>query len=188
MTTSAHPDGERLVLLGHITGVHGIRGDVMVKTYTTDPASIAGYGPLTDAAGGNPLALSVVRVTDKGIVARVKGVTDRNAAEALRGRELFVARAKLPKASDTEYYHADLIGLAALTEDGQPFGEVIAVQNFGAGDLLEIRIGGGKDSEFIPFTNACVPAVDIAAGSLTIIPPVMTGEPDRANDDDVPVA
>lgn len=184
MTTPPDTAGNRRILLGQIGSAHGIRGDVMVRTFTTEPADIAAYGPLTDKEGGRPLSLTIVRVTDKGVVARIKGVADRNAAELLRGRDLYVLRSKLPKAADAEYYHADLIGLEAFTEDGQPFGRVIAVQNFGAGDLLEIRIGEGRDVEFIPFTNACVPDVDIAAGRLTVVPPVMTGEQDGGDEDE----
>jgi 16S rRNA processing protein RimM len=175
---------ERRILLGQITGAHGIRGDVIVRTHTADPADIAAYGPLTDKDGANPLSLTVIRVSDKGVIARVKGVADRNGAEALKGRELFVARAKLPKTSDAEYYHADLIGLEAVTEDGQPYGRVIAVQNFGAGDLLEIRSNDGRNMEFIPFTNACVPEVDLALGRLIVVPPVMTGEQEPGEGDE----
>jgi 16S rRNA processing protein RimM len=178
MMTNTETSGDRRILLGQITAAHGIRGDVIVRTYTGEPASISSYGPLTDKDGAKPLTLTVIRVSDKGIVARITGVTDRNAAEALKGRELYVARSKLPKAEEAEYYHADLVGLAAITEEGQPFGRVIAVQNFGAGDLLEIRLADGSDAEFIPFTNACVPSVDIAAGQLTVVPPIVTGEPE----------
>jgi 16S rRNA processing protein RimM len=182
----ANPTDERRILLGQIIGAHGIRGDVTVRTYTANPADVAAYGALTDAAGASPLTLSILRTTDKGVVARVKGVADRNAAEALKGRELFVARSKLPSADASEFYHADLIGLAAVTAAGQPFGRVIAVQNFGAGDLLEIRLSDAKDSEYIPFTDACVPQVDIAAGVVTIVPPLLTGDAEAANDDDAP--
>ncbi len=179
-TTSS---GDRRILLGQITGAHGIRGDVIVRSYTADPADVAAYGPLTGKTGETPISLTIVRVSDKGVVARVKGVTDRNGAEALKGRELYVLRSKLPKTDDAEYYHADLIGLAAFTAEGQPYGRVLAVQNFGAGDLLEIRVGEGRDVEFIPFTNACVPDVDLAAGRLTVVPPVMTGDPEPAGGD-----
>jgi 16S rRNA processing protein RimM len=181
MTT---PADNRRILLGQITAVHGIRGDLIVRSYTANPADITAYGPLTDKEGGKPLTLSVVRVGDKGVVVRAKGISDRNAAEALKGRELYVLRSQLPEADEAEYYHADLIGLDAVTEDGQAFGRVIAVQNFGAGDLLEISTRDGRDSEFIPFTNACVPNVDIAARRLTVVPPMMTGEPEPANDDE----
>lgn len=180
--TNSHDD--RRILLGQITGAHGIRGDIIVRTHTADPGGIAAYGELTDKDGLKPLRLKIVRVTDKGLVARVNGVSDRNGAEALKGRELYVLRSQLPAASDAEYYHADLIGLNAITSDGAAFGKVIAVQNFGAGDLLEIGTRDGRDSEFIPFTNACVPVVDIKAQTVTVVPPVMTGEPEPATNDD----
>jgi 16S rRNA processing protein RimM len=171
-----NPKVDRRILLGQITIAHGVKGDVIVRSYTSNPADIAAYGPLTDKDGARALVLTVLRDTGKGVVVRVKGVSDRNAAELLKGRELYVARAKLPKASDAEYYHADLVGLEAFSEDGQPYGRVIAVQNFGAGDLLEIKLSDGKDTEYVPFTNACVPEVDITLGRLTVVPPVMTGE------------
>lgn len=166
----------RRILLGQIGSAHGIRGEVVVRTYTGAPEAIASYGPLTDATGKKSWKLRVVRVSDKGVVARVEGVTDRNGAEALRGQELYVARAKLPVPDAAEYYHADLIGLAAVTVDGAEFGRIVALQNFGAGDLLEIQLSGQTVTEFVPFTNACVPEVDIAAGRVTVVPPVMTGE------------
>ncbi len=175
---------DRFILLGQITSAHGIKGEVIVRTYTADPADIAAYGLLTDKDGARPLSLTVLRVSDKGVVARVKGVADRNAAEALKGRELFVARAKLPKASDAEYYHADLVGLEAVTGDGKPLGHIKAVQNFGAGDLLEIQRIDSPEAEFVPFTNACVPEIDLALGRLTVVPPVMTGEQEAGEVDD----
>lgn len=170
--------GERRILLGQIVSVHGIRGDVIVKTFTGEPADIASYGVLTDRDGKAPLALSIVRINDKGVIARVKGVSDRNSAEALRGRELYVARDQLPDADDDEYYHADLIGLKALSADGAVLGTIAAVLNYGAGDLLEISRPGIKETDVVPFNNACVPHVDLAAGSVTVIMPTMTGEPE----------
>lgn len=175
---------DRRILLGQITGAHGIRGDIIVRTFTADPDGIAAYGDLTDKDGARPLSLTIVRVTDKGVVARVKGVGDRNGAEALKGRELYVLRSQLPESEEAEYYHADLIGLTAILSDGTRFGKVVAVQNFGAGDLLEIRTQDGRDSEYIPFTNACVPVVDITAQTLTVVPPVMTGDPEPADEAD----
>lgn len=177
------PSGGRRIFLGQIVRVHGIRGEVVVRTHTGDPGDIAAYGPLTDADGNAPLVLSVVRVSDKGVVARVAGVDDRTAAEALRGRELYVLRSQLPEADAGEYYHTDLIGLAAVNADGQRVGRVVSVQNFGAGDLLEVLRDGSKDSELIPFTDACVPDVDFEKGEVTIVPPEMTGEPEPADND-----
>jgi 16S rRNA processing protein RimM len=172
----------RLVLLGHIGAAHGIRGDVLIRTFTADPASIAAYGPLTDAGGQRSFNVKIVRVTDKGVVARIAGVTDRNGAEVLRGIELYVARDRLPKTAAAEYYHADLIGLDAVLTDGTPFGRVVAVQNFGAGDLLEIE-RANAESEFIPFTNAHAPDVDLVSRRVTIVPPTMVGEPEPAGPD-----
>lgn len=177
----------RLILLGQIASAHGIRGEVLVRSFTAKPQNIVAYGPLTDKAGNNPLTLKVVRASDKGIVARIANVQDRNGAEALRGRELYVARDKLPKAASNEYYHADLIGLSAMTPSGEPVGRVVAVQNFGAGDLLEIEMAGKQVTDFVPFTNACVPDVDLKAGFLIVVPPTATGDPEpgiESGDDD----
>ncbi|MCB1513432.1 MAG: ribosome maturation factor RimM [Hyphomicrobiaceae bacterium] len=171
---------DQRILLGEITGVHGIRGEVLVRAYTAEPEAIASYGPLTDATGTAPLTIKVVRLTPKGaIVARIKGVTDRNGAEALKGRKLFVARETMPAPDDEdEFYHADLIGLAAIDAEGSALGEVIAVQNYGAGDLLEIRLAGTTRTEFIPFTKAVVPDIDIAARRMTVVrPEEVVGEP-----------
>lgn len=166
-------DSGRRILLGEIAGAHGIRGDVIVRTFTGAPDAIASYGPLTDATGAQPLALKVLRVTPKGVIARVKGVADRNGAEALKGRKLYVTRAALPEpAGDDDFYHADLIGLAAVAPDGRPLGEVVAVQNFGAGDLLEVRFNASQKTELIAFTKASVPVVDVAARRVTIVMPV----------------
>ena len=126
----------RLILLGQIGAAHGIRGDVMIRTYTGEPAAIASYGTLTDKSGTKTFKIKVVRVTDKGVVARIDGVSDRNGAEALRNVELYIARNKLPKTDEAEFYHADLVGLQAIDEEGTVTGEVVAVQNFGAGDLI----------------------------------------------------
>ncbi|MFN0219847.1 MAG: ribosome maturation factor RimM [Hyphomicrobium sp.] len=174
---------DSLVLLGQIGAAHGIRGDVLIRTFTAEPASIAAYGPLTDKVGQRLFKVNIVRVTEKGVVARIAGVTDRNGAEALRGIELYVARSRLPKPADAEYYHADLIGLDAVLADGTPFGRVVAVQNFGAGDLLEIQ-RANADTEFIPFTNANAPDVDLERHRVTVIPPTMVGESESANPDD----
>lgn len=156
-----------LVLLGHIAGAHGIRGDVVIVSHTADPASIGDYGPLQDEAG-RLLAVKVLRVTQKGVVARVEGVSDRNGAEALKGRNLFLPRDKLPAAGEGEYYHADLIGLAAENAAGARIGEVVAVQNFGAGDLLEIRLEGSARTVLVPFHDAFVPVVDITERKIRL--------------------
>lgn len=169
------PDDKKLILLGHVAGAHGIRGEVLVKTYTGAPADIAAYGPLTDATGTKSYKLKVVRVTPKGVIARVQGVADRNAAEALKGTALHVARAAMGEPQAGEYYYSDLIGLAAVSPDGAAIGTIKAVENFGAGDLLEIAFAGSGKTEFIAFTDANVPTVDIAACRVIVIIPIDDG-------------
>ena len=173
---------QRRILLGEITGVHGIRGDVLVRSFTAAPETIAAYGPLTDATGAKQFALGLIRVTSKGIVARIDGVRDRTTAETLRGTKLYIDRERLPEAAASEYYHADLIGLHAMAPDGTELGEIVAVQNFGAGDLVELKPADGSPTEFIPFENQWVPHVDIAAGTIVINRPP-EGDDDEPDDD-----
>jgi 16S rRNA processing protein RimM len=152
---------ERRILLGRIAAAHGICGEVLVKTFTERAQDIAAYGPLEDGTG-RTFKLKVVRVTPKGVVARIAGIADRNGAEALKGACLYVDRDRLPPPDDGQYYHADLIGLAAVDPDGRPAGEVVAVLNHGAGDILEIRLAGSGKTELVAFTDAFVPEVDLA--------------------------
>lgn len=159
------------ILLGHIAGAHGIRGEVLIKTYTEAPENVGAYGPLSDESVTRTFNLESARATAKGVVARLQGVDDRNAAEALKGIALYIERERLPAAADGEFYHADLIGLAAIDGDGKPLGEIVAVQNYGAGDLLEIRLEGSSKTELVPFTDAAVPEVDIAARRVVVILP-----------------
>jgi 16S rRNA processing protein RimM len=166
----------RLVLLGEITGVHGIRGEILVRSYTAAPEAIATYGPLTDGSGAKGFPLKVVRVTNKGIVARVAGINDRTSAEALRGTKLYIERERLPEAAASEYYHADLIGLRAVAPDGTELGKIVAVQNFGAGDLLELQLASGVSTEFIPFEDRWVPHVDLASGTIVVNRPMESDE------------
>jgi 16S rRNA processing protein RimM len=165
------------ILLGRISGAHGIRGEVVIHAYTVAPQDIGAYGPLFDEAGGRLFAIASARATAKGVVARLEGVGDRTAAEALKGVELYVDRDRLPAAAEGEFYHADLIGLAALDPEGKRIGEIVAVQNFGAGDLLEIRLAASGKTELVPFTDATVPGVDIAAGRVVVaMPAASNGE------------
>jgi 16S rRNA processing protein RimM len=160
-----------LILLGHISTAQGIRGEVVIKSYTADPEDIAAYGPLLDETGTRAFVITVVRVTKKGVIARIGGVSDRNAAEALRGAKLYIPRDRLPETEEDEVYHADLIGLEAVTTDGEVVGEIIAVQNFGAGDLLEIRLAGQRRTEFVPLDAHFVPQIDMDTGKVTIVMP-----------------
>ncbi|MDX2307867.1 MAG: ribosome maturation factor RimM [Hyphomicrobium sp.] len=166
----ADPAG-RLVLLGEIGPAHGVRGEVIVRSYTADPADITAYGILTDETRRNTFQVSLVRVTPKGVVVRIAGHDDRTAVEKLRGVRLYVPRDRLPPPADGEFYHEDLIGLEATTPAGEVIGRVVAIQNFGAGDLVEIERAGAHETELIPFTEASVPEIDFAAGRMKVIPP-----------------
>lgn len=175
----------RQVLVGAIAGAHGVRGLVKVRSYTAEPADIAAYGPLTDADGRRRLALQVMSAAPGGagaLICRIEGVADRDAADGLKGLRLYVDREAFPAAAEGEFYHADLIGLAAELPDGTGFGRVVAVQNHGAGDILEIEQpaaapGGRRRVVDVPFTRAAVPVVDIAGGRVVIDPPPGLLEP-----------
>ncbi len=156
--------------MGVITGAHGVRGAVRVKSFTADPASIVAYGPLEDEEGARRLALTLDGTVRGLLIARIPGIADRDAAERLKGTRLYLPRAALPPAGEEEYYHADLIGLAVALKDGTPFGRVRAVHDFGAGDSLEIEQPDGA-VVLVPFTEAAVPVVDLAAGRLVLDPP-----------------
>jgi 16S rRNA processing protein RimM len=158
------------VLLGEIGAAQGLKGEVRLRSYTEEPAAIARYGALLDEAGRSIEILSV-RVTPKALIARIKGITDRNAAEALARTKLYIPRDRLPARQTDEWYHADLIGLAALSQDGGTVGTVVAVQNFGAGDLLEVKPAQGGATVLVPFTRDTVPEVDVEGGRLTLNPP-----------------
>jgi 16S rRNA processing protein RimM len=160
--------GSRLVLLGRITGAQGIRGEVKITSFTAQPEDIASYNPLSDGKGRSLTILSLRPLKGMSLSARIEGVSDRTAAEALKGVQLFVEREKLPATEEDEWYHADLIGLEALTPEDERLGEIIAVQNFGAGDLLEIRLAGSNRTELVPFTKAVVPIVDIRGGRVIV--------------------
>jgi 16S rRNA processing protein RimM len=175
------------IVLAHVTAAHGIRGDVTLKTYMDDPHDLADYRPLTDEAGNRRFEITSLRVTTKGVVVHLKGFDDRSAAEALRGVGLYVDRAALPPATDGSYYHVDLIGLTAVDLQGAAIGKVVAVANFGAGSMLEIRVTGARETEYVPFTDRFVPEVDIARSRVVVLMPEMVGEPEpndgHADDD-----
>jgi 16S rRNA processing protein RimM len=165
------------VCMGVVGAPHGVRGAVRIKSFTADPAATGSYGPLEDEGGQRRFELRVIgsATGDGMIVAELSGVTDRDQAEALRGLRLYLPRAALPPTGDDEFYHADLVGLAALLADGTCLGEVIAVHDFGAGDMLEIARPGegrhGGQPVLVPFTRAAVPVVDIAGRRVVLDPP-----------------
>ncbi|WP_088345444.1 MULTISPECIES: ribosome maturation factor RimM [Rhodomicrobium] len=160
-----------LVLLGRIAGAHGLRGEVKINSFTAAPEDIAAYGPLTDPAGRSFTIRSLRPLKGGAVTAQLAGISTRDAAEALRGTELYIEREKLPEPDPDEWYYEDLIGMAAVSPEGAPIGEIVAVQNFGAGDLLEIRSPDARQTLFVPFTEATVPVVDIEARQVTVLLP-----------------
>ena len=163
MTT--RPDRQR-VCIARIGAAHGVRGEVRLWSFTTEPAAVLDYGPL-ETENGRKLEVETLRPGKDFFVARLKGVVDRHAAEELRNAELYVPRDRLPDPEVAgEFYHADLMGLTVVDEQGLELGTVIAVQNFGAGDLIEVRPAGGGETVMLPFTEATVPKIDIAAGRI----------------------
>ena len=159
------------ICVGQIGAPHGVRGEVRIKPFTADPLALKNYGPLENEDGARRFDVLSLRPGKEVVVARLKGVDDRNAAEALRHVRLYAARERLPPPEEDEFYHADLLGLAAVAPDGTALGTVLAVPNFGAGDLLEIAPAAGGASVFVPFTRAAVPAIDIAGRRVVIDAP-----------------
>ncbi len=159
------------VCIAQIGGPHGIRGEVKLRSFTGDPMAVKDYGPLETEDGSARFEIEAVRPAKGHLVARLRGVHDRNAAERLTNIRLFVPRERLPPPGTDEFYHADLIGLTAVTADGVEVGTVVAVHDFGAGDLLELRPVSGGTTIMLPFTDAFVPSVDIAGGRIVVQPP-----------------
>jgi 16S rRNA processing protein RimM len=155
------------ICVARIGAAHGVRGAVKLWTFTEDPLAVKRYGPLVTKDGTRQFEVTSAREAKGHLVASLKGIATREDAERLNGLELFVARDRLPAAGQDEYYHADLIGLAAVNAADEPLGKVIAIHNFGAGDIIEIAPPGGA-TMLLPFTNAVVPSVDLAGGRVVI--------------------
>lgn len=158
------------VCVAAVAGAFGVRGEVRLKSFTSEPSAIADYSPLTDEAGRS-YELTLGTPVKGGFAARLSGVTSKEAADALRGVRLFAPRERLPTLPDDEFYHADLIGLEVVDTGGVSLGRVRAVLDHGAGDLLEIAPPGQSRTVLVPFTHAIVPTVDIAAGRIVADPP-----------------
>ncbi len=177
-----------LVCLGAFAGARGVKGEVRIKAFTEDPESVAAYGPVRDLSG-REFTLEEVRVYRDGLLARVRGLNNREEAEALKGTAFYVARAALPPSEDDgEFYYADLEGLRADHEDGTAFGTVRAVHDFGAGDLLEIALAETGRRILFPFTREAVPVVDIEGGRVVVVPPpgLLNEEGGAAEEEEAP--
>ncbi len=159
------------ICVAQIGAAHGIRGEVRLRSFTQDPMAITAYGPLESEDGTRRFKIEALRPAKDHFVARLTGVPDRDTAEKLTNLKLYVSRDRLPPIEDDgTFYHADLIGLSAVTPDGAALGTVTAVHNFGAGDLIEIKPAGGGEPLMVPFTDAAVPEIDIAAGRIVVVP------------------
>lgn len=161
---------ERLILVGRVAGAFGVKGEVRITAYTEDPLSLLDYGPLLREDGSPGLTLGAGRAAKNDYIGRAEGVATREDAEALRGLKLFVPREALPPPDDDEFYLSDLLGLAVVSPDGEPMGRIKSVQDFGAGDLLEIQPPTGP-TWYLAFTMDTVPEVDIAGGRVVAIRP-----------------
>jgi 16S rRNA processing protein RimM len=161
---------EARVCVGAIAGAQGVRGAVRIKSFTAAPEDVAAYGPVEDESGERRFALRLVGHAKGVVIGKIAGIDDRDAAEAMKGMRLYVARSALPTAGEEEYYHADLLGLTVELPDGTVLGQVRAVHDYGAGDSIEVmrEVGG---TVLVPFTRAAVPVVDLAGGRLVVDPP-----------------
>ena len=158
------------VCVARIVAAHGLGGALKLRCFTERPADVTAYGPLYDEHGKRRFELTVIGAAPGGVLARVDGIAERTAAEALRGTLLFVPRTALPAPGPDEFYHADLEGLVALRADGARLGTVRSLGNFGAGDLIEIAADDGRVLS-LPFDRKTVPVVDLAQGRLVVEPP-----------------
>jgi 16S rRNA processing protein RimM len=163
---------DRLILMGVFGAPQGVGGEIRVKSLTKEPSAIGGYGPLTDKGRARAFAFETLRpLKDDMLIARVAGVSSREAAEALKGVEIFARRDQLPPPNEDEFYYDDLVGLEALDAAGTRIGRVVSLMNYGAGDVLEIAPAQGGETLLLPFTKRVAPRVDFDAGRIVIEQP-----------------
>lgn len=162
---------DRLIAVGRVAGAFGVRGEVRIAAFTEDPLALGRYRALKRQDGSPALVILSAREAKGGVVARCEGVESKEQADALRGLRLFVSRDSLPEPDEDEFYLADLIGVAVLTPEGERIGKVKSVQDFGAGDILEITPEEGGPTWYLPFTREAVPEVRIAQGELVAVRP-----------------
>ena len=159
------------ICVARIGAAHGTGGEVKLWSFTADPMAVKDYGPLESEDGASQFEIEALRPAKDHLVARLSGVRDRDAAQRLTNLRLYIPRERLPQPAPEEFYHADLIGLRAEGLDGAEIATVVAIHDFGAGDLLELRAAGESRTVLLPFTSETVPVVDIAGGRIVIDPP-----------------
>jgi 16S rRNA processing protein RimM len=173
---------EKRICVAQIGAAHGLRGGVHLRSFTEQPDAFAQYGPLETEDGSRRLDIDSVKPSKDGFTVRFIGVTRREQAEALRNLNLYVDRDRLPAAEDGEFYHADLIGLVAVTPQGDVLGEVIALHDFGAGDIVELKLAASGETAMLAFDEATVPEIDIAGGRIMVVmPEVIVVQEDSAS-------
>ncbi|WP_333834272.1 ribosome maturation factor RimM [Rubrimonas sp.] len=171
------------VCVAAIAGAFGVRGEARVKSFTAEPEAFASYGPLETEDGARRFDARITRPVSGGFAARLSGVATREQAEALKGLRLYAARDRLPALDEDEFYHADLIGVEVFDTGGASLGRVRAVQNFGAGDVIEV-VGAGRPVLLLPFTRAAVPTIDLSARRIVADPPEEIGAPEDDAEDE----
>jgi 16S rRNA processing protein RimM len=164
------------ICVARIGAAHGLRGEVRLNSFTADPMAVTRYGVLSNTDGTRGFEIESCRAAKGVLIARFKGIADRTAAEALCNVDLYISRDRLPPPEAGEFYHADLIGLAAVGKDGGAIGTVVAIHDFGAGDILEIAPAGGGPTLLLPFNDTMVPEIDVVGGRLVVVPPDSTSE------------
>ncbi len=185
MARGARAD-EALVCLGQIGAPHGVRGEVRLRSFTAEPEAIAAYGPL-QTEDGRAIEIEALRPAKDHFVAALAGIHDRDAAARLANTRLYVPRERLPQLADPdEFYHSDLIGREVFDRSGRLIGYVVAIHNFGAGDLIEVRLDAGGRTELLAFNDSNVPSVDIMAGRIVVDPPAdwLSSSPPAEEDDE----
>ena len=174
-------DDANRVCIARIGAPHGVRGAVRLHAFTADPADVTAYGPLETEDGARRLKVKSLRPAKNALVAVIEGLNDREDADRLKNVRLFVDRSKLPAPDEDEWYHADLVGLDVRNGAGDTVGTVASMQNFGGGDLMEIRYEGMRQTVYVPFTREAVPAIEVAKGFVIVDPPaglIDDGRPD----------
>jgi 16S rRNA processing protein RimM len=159
---------ENLVCVAKITSPHGVRGAVKLKTFTEDPESIRDYSPLYSKDGKEKFEITILSSKEGMLIAKISGVNDRNEAASLRGRELYADKNLFPDLEEDEFYYDDLIGMQVVLENGEEFGSVVNLHNFGGGDLVEISLQGQSKTELFAFTREIFPKIDAENKTVTI--------------------
>ena len=158
------------ICVGIVTGPHGLKGDVKLKSYPENPKDVAAFGPVTDKSGERQFDIRILSANQKGLVVELSGVRGREAAEAIRGTELYMVRDLLPELEEDEFYYSDLVGLVVEDINGAAIGTVSLVDNYGAGEIIEVDLKDGG-TEMYPMSREVVPTIDLKNGRVVINPP-----------------